>query len=541
MTSLRTGDGRGSRPSLDVTARSDVDLLHGKAVGLVGVLFLTVTGAAPITAMLLNVPIVVGNGVGRGAAAAFLVATLILLVFSIGYAAMAGKVSAVGGFYSFISHGLGRELGMGMGFAAVVAYSVFEPSLAGGFAYFANLKLAQFGVDVPWPWLALAMIVLISSLTYLDVTISTAVLGAALVAEVAMLLVFDIGVFSHNGHGAVLTVATINPVHAFIGYAGNPSAKLAAGAAGIGLFFAFWSWIGFESAPNYAEESRDPKRIVPLSLYISVLFLGALYTITAWAATSGYPNTDASVTAATGNAATYFFTTSDKLIGPWATVLMSYLILTGSFACGMAFHNTASRYLYSLGREEILPKALGRTHKRFKTPHVASFVQTSASIVIVLLFAYFGGTNDPNTQAYGELYGLMALLGTIIILVAQAVVSIAIIVYFRREHPNERHLLKTVVAPALAFVSQAVVVYLCLTNMDFLGGDFSFARWIPWIDLLVLVLGIAGASHLKHSNPSRHEKIGRMIYEGFPDGGDGPMHGAEAAGAPRWPDSAQTP
>ncbi len=529
MTSVRTGDGRQS-PTLDVTARGDVDLLHGKAVGLGGVLFLTVTGAAPITAMLLNTPIVVGNGVGEGAAAAFLVATLILLVFSVGYAAMARKVSAVGGFYSFISHGLGRELGMGMGFAAVVAYSVFEPSLAGGFAYFANLKLAQFGINVPWPVLALAMVVLISVLTYLDVKISSAVLGVALIAEVLILLVFDFGVFSHAGNGAVVSLGEVNPLNAFVGYPGNPDKKLAAGAAGIGLFFAFWSWVGFESAPNYAEESRDPKRIVPLSLYISVLFLGILYTITSWAAVSGYPDTDTSVAAATGSAATYFFVTCDKLVGPWATVIMSYLILTGSFACGMAFHNTASRYLYSLGREEILPKALGRTHQRFKTPHIASFVQTAASVVVVLLFAYFGGSNDPNVQAYGQLYGLMALLGTIIILVAQAVVSIAIIVYFRREHPEDHHWFKTTIAPALAFVSQAVVVYLCLTNMDFLGGGFSFANWIPWIDLAVLVLGIAGAFYLKATNPARYDKIGRMIYEGFPEGADGPMHSGEVAG-----------
>jgi amino acid transporter len=372
-----------------------------------GVLFLTVTGAAPITAMLLNVPIVVGNGVGTGAAAAFLVATLILLVFSVGYAAMASKVSAVGGFYSFISHGLGRELGMGMGFAAVVAYSVFEPSLAGGFAYFAVLKLQQFGIHITWPWLAMGMVVLISILTFLDVTISTAVLGVALVAEVVILVMFDIGVFTSKS--AVISLAEINPVNAFVGFPGDPSAKLAAGAAGIGLFFAFWSWVGFESAPNYAEESRDPKRIVPLSLYISVLFLGILYTITTWAATSGYTDLKSSATAAQNDAANYFFNVSTKFIGSWATVIMSYLILSGSFACGMAFHNTASRYLYSLGRERLLPSALGRTHKVYKTPYIASIVQTVASAIVVGLFAYFGGTNDPNTQAYGELYGLMAL------------------------------------------------------------------------------------------------------------------------------------
>ena len=53
----------------------------------------TITGAAPMTAMIVNVPLVVGNGNGYGAAAAFLVATAILVIFSVGYAAMARKVS----------------------------------------------------------------------------------------------------------------------------------------------------------------------------------------------------------------------------------------------------------------------------------------------------------------------------------------------------------------------------------------------------------------------------------------------------------------
>ena len=125
-----------SKLGYDVADRGDLHMLHNKAVGLLGVLFLTVTGAAPISAMLFNVPVAVGYGEGLGSPAAFLVATIVLLIFSVGYAAMAGKVTAVGGFYSFISHGLGRELGMAMGFGSVVAYSVFEASLCGGFAYF---------------------------------------------------------------------------------------------------------------------------------------------------------------------------------------------------------------------------------------------------------------------------------------------------------------------------------------------------------------------------------------------------------------------
>ena len=65
---------------------------------------------------------------------------------------MARKVTAVGGFYSFISHGLGRELGMGTGLAITLAYSVFEASLCGGFAFFATGKLNQYGYHLSWVW-----------------------------------------------------------------------------------------------------------------------------------------------------------------------------------------------------------------------------------------------------------------------------------------------------------------------------------------------------------------------------------------------------
>ena len=131
----------------DVSQRTDVAKLRKGAIGLGGVLFLTVTGSAPISAMLFNTPIVVGFGQGVGAPAAFMFATIVLVVFSVGYVAMARKKTTAGGFYSYISHGLGRELGIGTGYASVVAYSVFEASLAGGFAYFLSLKLNQFGVQ----------------------------------------------------------------------------------------------------------------------------------------------------------------------------------------------------------------------------------------------------------------------------------------------------------------------------------------------------------------------------------------------------------
>src|SRR5918995_7198454 len=71
---------------------SGVDRLKPGAIGLMGVIFIAVTGAAPISAMLFNVPFATGFGTGLYPPAAFLFATIILTIFAIGYIAMASKM-----------------------------------------------------------------------------------------------------------------------------------------------------------------------------------------------------------------------------------------------------------------------------------------------------------------------------------------------------------------------------------------------------------------------------------------------------------------
>jgi amino acid transporter len=494
----------------DISAQGDVAKLKKGAIGLGGVLFLTVTGSAPITAMLLNTPIVVGSGEGLGAPAAFIVATVVLTIFSVGYVAMSRKKTTAGGFYSYISHGLGREIGFGAGFGTLVAYGVFEASLAGGFAYFANLKLASLGLHVGWAPLALGMIVVIGVLTYFDVSFSAKVLAVGLITEVLILVLFDVLLLS-KGH---IYWSAINPVNAFKSF--PASGKLTAGAIGVGLFFAFWSWVGFEMAPNYGEESRNPKKNVGRAMYISVIGLGVFYTLTSWASLAGYPSVNSAVASAQGDPANFFFTPSTQYAGHWVTSIMSYLIITGSFACGMAFHNTTARYTYSLGREGMLPPLLGKTHPRWQSPHIASIASSVVSLVIVGLFAIFVGTNDPGSQAYGQLYGLMAVMGVIIILSVQALVSLAILVYYLRHHRDEVHWWTTLLAPVLAFVSQGYVVYLLFENLNFLGaGSYGYAKLFGPIDLAVVLIGIALGFYYKKKHPAKYEQIGRLVNEGL--------------------------
>ncbi len=68
--------------------------------------------------------------------------------------------------------------------------------------------------------------------------------------------------------------------------------------------------------------------------------------------------------------------------------LFQVLIITGVFACCLAFWNTSCRYLFAMGREGILPRVLGRTHAKHKSPFVAAFVMLAFTTAVFSLFAF---------------------------------------------------------------------------------------------------------------------------------------------------------
>ena len=262
------------------TAQAPAGLKKG-AVGIVAVLFMAVANAAPITAMTGNTPIAVGFGNGLGAPAGFLFATIILTLFALGYVAMARYITTTGAFYGFISHGLGQIWGMASGMLATFAYVVFEGSLIGGCAYFANDAVNTiFGVNIHWLVFAIVATVAIGALCHFHISLTAAILGVTLTCEVVILLALAFSViFSGGGPDGFMLKQTVMLNNAFESLpAGAYGTAAVTGSMAIGLFFAFWSWVGFETTAVYGEESRNPKKIVPRATIIAVVGLGLFYT-----------------------------------------------------------------------------------------------------------------------------------------------------------------------------------------------------------------------------------------------------------------------
>jgi Amino acid transporters len=503
--------------SVDVSLLDDVQKLKPHALGLAGVLFLALAAAAPMSAMLGNVPIAVGFGNGTAAPGGFILAAVVLCLFSVGYVAMARRFTTAGGFYGFISHGLGRPLGMAAGWGGMAAYSVFEAGEWGIFAYFTRGTFAHFlGIHLAWPIYAFAGIALVGALTYFDVKLSARVLGVALVCEVFILLVMDVFVLAKGGGPSGISFAPLNPVAALSG------AGIKAAAPGVGIFFALWSWVGFEATANYAEEARNPRKMVPRATYIAVISLGVLYTLTAWSSVLGHGVAGASAEAA-ADPGTFFFSVTNDFVSPFAKDVMEWLIITSTFACAMAFHAAATRYFYAMGREGILNRWLGRTHKRWQSPYAGSFFQSGVAAVLVALFILMWYVSMPTqnfadfqTAPYLELYGWFAMLGTFWVLVMMALSGIATISYFgRHDNRHLEHWSKWLLAPLLASAGMVYAIYLMWANISTLGGKIFIVTAIPWVGTAWLLIGVGIALLIRARNPQKYEVLGRMVSKGL--------------------------
>ncbi|ORV88277.1 APC family permease [Mycolicibacterium iranicum] len=502
------------------------------AIGMVAVIFMAVANAAPITAMTGNTPIAVGYGNGLGAPAGFLFATIILTLFALGYVAMAKHITTTGAFYGFISHGLGQVWGMASGFLATFAYVVFEGSLIGGCAYFANDAVNTIvGVDIPWLVFAVGATLLIAVLCYFHISFTAAILGVTLVAEVLILLGLAFSVIvKGGGPDGFMLDQTVLLNNAFEGLPeGAFGTAAAAGSMAIGLFFAFWSWVGFETTAVYGEESRNPKKIIPRATLVAVIGLGLFYTFISAMVLAGNgakASVEASISASPLD---LFFGLVETNLGGFLLDVYKILLVIGSFACALAFHNAASRYLFALGREipsAAVQKTLGGAHPKHGSPYIASTLQSAVTLVIVLLFAGFTAVQVPDENGvpvdtpalvpYVNIYGLLALIGTAAILLVQAICSAAVISYFwaRKTHPG--NVVTTLICPAIGGVAMLYVVWLLWDNRAFAAGLAANSQVFkvgPFMILAVFLIGLAYALWLRVARPEVYAAVGRTVIE----------------------------
>lgn len=140
MTELLESDQRGettmSEP--DSTPHHREGNLHAGAMGTADIVFFVLAGVAPMGVVVALLTLAIAEGNGAGVPGTYLIAGLVLALFSAGYVRMSRRITNVGGFYTFAREGLGRRAGGATAYVALVAYNVATIGIFGGLAYFGS-------------------------------------------------------------------------------------------------------------------------------------------------------------------------------------------------------------------------------------------------------------------------------------------------------------------------------------------------------------------------------------------------------------------
>jgi amino acid transporter len=172
-----------------------------------------------------------------------------------------------------------------------------------------------------------------------------------------------------------------------------------------------------------------------------------------------------------------------ELFGPWAGTVTGVLLVTSLLAGIIAFHNGINRYLHSLALRGSMPARVARTN-RHRAPAVAAWIQTAAAVVLVMPFAALA--LDPVRTLFSWFRGLAVAA----LLVLYMLCSVAVVGFFRRESAGAG-LWQTMIAPALASVLLAWVLYLVVSNFTALiGGSAETAAALLASVPVVFVAGV---------------------------------------------------
>ncbi|HHY67843.1 MAG TPA: APC family permease [Alicyclobacillus sp.] len=423
---------------------------------------------------------------GAATPLSFLIAGLGSLALAYVVVLFTRRMSHAGYVYAYVRQGFGPTVGFVSGWIYAFSVALFVPMTMSGVAMWTSQLLESAGIAVHWFMIYIVGLVILFFASYFDIRLSTR--GQLVFAFLSMfvILILSVMIVAKGGaHGNSMGPFSV----------GNSPQ----GWGGIfyGLIYAMTSYIGFESAAVLAEETLDPKRTIPRSIYATVLIGLVFYLFNTYAISIGF-GTDQGAKWAQDSAplSTLALQYSGKLLN----VLISLAAILSALLVSLACHNATTRVMYAMGRDGALPRIMGRTHAVHKTPHVAIVVDL---IVALLLGGIVGFASGPSTS-----YGFFGGTGSIGVILIYLVMSLAGIAYFRRAYGGEFSVLKHVVVPLVSFVVFALAMYGSVWPVP--APPYNL---MPYVILAWLVIGAIVVGVLKSRDPQKVDKLGELLGE----------------------------
>lgn len=391
---------------------------------------------------------VIAQTTGGATPSAYLVALVAMLFTAHSYGRMSVAHPVAGSAYTYVRKTIDSRVGFLVGWAMLLDY-VFLPMVIWliGASY-----LGSAFPTVPMPVWIISYIVLTTLLNVLGIKVADKanfLLMAFQMLVILLFVVLSIGsIMGPHGSGSLFSATPFaNP--------GTGFGPITAGAA-----IAAYSFLGFDAVTTLTEETFEPQKTVPRAIMLVALIGGGIFIVVSYVAQLVHPGGDfANVDSAATELAVQI---GGNL---FAAVFLAGLVVA-QFASGIAAQASASRLMYAMGRDSVLPKRVfGRLSPRFRTP-VTNIAITGAVGLIAMFLDVSTSTSFINFGAF----------------TAFTLVNVSVVFHYVRETKRGARLNRVsyLVVPAIG----AIICAYLLSQLD----SNALTLGLSWLAVGIVVL-----------------------------------------------------
>jgi amino acid transporter len=469
------------RNASDMEIGEHTAALKAGEVSLLGAVMTGAAVMAPTASILFGVALVAGVA-GSAVPLIFLIAAVGVLATGNTLARFARIWPSAGSFVTFITRVFGSTVGLAVGVAVLLGWLV---AYAAVYVFIGDFLAHDFfggsRGELTTSLLIIGFVALVLIPVVRGVQLSVRVSLIALLVEVALIVVLGFSVLVHGGaHGISLSAFAL------------PDGGLKPIALGFAITVFLFG--GFEQPVPMAEETRNPRRNVPLAVILCIVGIGALYVFASWFLVLAFGDG-----AALAQQADPIHAAAARY-APWLAPLVKWILLSSFIGFGVAANTAVSRIVFNTAREGLLPKQLGALHRRHRTPAVAAFAFGGAGMAIGLGSKLVADSTAAVT--------LLSTVGSLLIISMYVLVNAALVVWWWRERraSREHGVVAHVVVPVAGIAVLASPYYYNLKP-----GQPSPLDLVPWGLALLAAVAAGFTALVRRRSPDLLATAGRVI------------------------------
>ncbi|HXP20822.1 MAG TPA: APC family permease [Streptosporangiaceae bacterium] len=458
--------------------------LERNQLGLFGVIMPGLAQVAPAFNLFFTTGVMVLYA-GASAPLIFLISMIGMGATASSLAQFSGVYPSAGSFITYITRAIGTKVAVAIGVITVLGYII----AFGGIYIFVGSYIVQNVLNSPHIWgitqiVTIAYGVLVVAPVIVGLKFGVRVTVVLYVFEVILLLALSLTIVAKGGASG-LSATPFSWPH------GSKSSDVL-----LAFSLAVLAFGGFEAAAPLAEETRNPRRNVPIAVLGAVLVSGIIYVLGSYALVTAFGVGHAGTLAADPNP----FHTAAKAFLPFLAPLITWVFLSSVTSSYVAANTQTSRVIFAGARGGLWSHALAGVSPRFRTPAAAAVAFVAPSILIGVVSTAF---TDPGT-ASGFL-GTYGILGLIIMYLMANVALVVEWAKFRRNGIRKNAWL-WLVTPVVGVIVLAIPVW-----GDLRPGQPSPFNTLPWLTIGLIAVGVIYAVVLGAWRPQALERAPALL------------------------------